>query len=99
MKSNPYLNAAGAAAYIGAVVLFLQFLQSLRQNTPDSPIDGMGAISLLVFSVAVMAFLFFYRPALLLIENKKAEALSFFFKTLAAFGLITAIVFAIVALQ
>jgi hypothetical protein len=36
-----------------------------------------------------MAFLFFYRPAVLLIENKREEAVSFFLKTLGTFGVIT----------
>jgi Na+-transporting methylmalonyl-CoA/oxaloacetate decarboxylase gamma subunit len=54
----------------------------------------MAFLSLLVFSVAVMGFLFFYRPAVLLIENKKKEAVDYFFKTLGAFGAITAIVVA-----
>lgn len=98
MRWRPWVNAGGAAAYIGAVVLLLQFLQT--QNKPDiGPIDGMGALSLLVFSVAVMGFLFFYRPAVLLIDGNKREALAYFFTTLGIFGAITLAVFAFVALQ
>lgn len=99
MKWNPYLNAAGAAGYIGAVVLFMHFIQSLRHDTPDTLLDGMGAISLLVFSAAIMALLFFYQPVLKLIDNKRAEALSYFLKTLAMFGVITIVVLTIVSLQ
>lgn len=96
---NPFLNAAAAAAYIGAVVLFMHFIQSLRHDTPDTLLDGIGVISLFVLSAAVMGFLFFYQPALRLLEQKKAEALSYFLKMLATFGVLTAIVLTLVSLQ
>jgi hypothetical protein len=99
MKWNPFINAAAASAYIGAVALFMQFIQSLRHDTPDTLLDGMGVISLFVFSAAVMAFLFFYEPVRRLIENKKAEAVSYFLKTLGIFGVITIIVLTLVSLQ
>ena len=99
MKWNPFVNAAAAAAYIGAVALFMQFIESLRHDTPDTMIDGMGFISLFVFSVAVMAFLFFYQPAVRLIENKKGEAVSYFLQTLGIFGAITVVVLTLASLQ
>lgn len=99
MKLNPYISAAAAAAYIGLVVLFMRFIESLRHDTPDTYIDGLGVISLFVFSAAAMAFLFFYQPIVMLVENKKAEALSHFLKTLGAFGLLTVVVLALASLQ
>ncbi|MES2994531.1 MAG: hypothetical protein V4681_00645 [Patescibacteria group bacterium] len=99
MKWNPFLNAGAAAAYIGAVALFMQFIESIRHDTPDTMLDGMGFISLFVFSAAVMAFLFFYQPALRLIENKKAEAVSYFLQTLGMFGAITVVVLTLGSLQ
>lgn len=99
MRWNPLLNALAAAAYIGLLVLFLHGMESLRHDTPDTLLDGMGAISLFVFSAAVMAFLFFYQPVLRLIEHKKAEALSYFLKTLGVFGAITVTVLTLVSLQ
>ena len=99
MKWNPFVNAAAAVAYVGAVVLFIHYISSFRHDTPDTLLDGMGFISLFVFSVAVMAFLFFYQPTLILIENKKAEAVSYFLKTLGAFGLVTLVVLTLVSLQ
>lgn len=99
MKWNPLLNAAAAAAYIGLVVLFLRFIESLRHDTPDTLLDGMGMISLFVLSAAVMAFLFFYQPVLRLVEETRGEAVSYFLKTLGIFGLITAAVLALVSLQ
>lgn len=58
MKWNPILNATLAALYISAVALFMRFIESHRHDTPDTLLDSMGVISLLVFSVAIMAFLF-----------------------------------------
>jgi hypothetical protein len=39
-----------------------------------------------------MAFLFFYRPAVLLVQSKRDEAVYFFLKTLGTFGAITVLV-------
>ena len=96
MKWNPFLNATAAALYIVAVALFMQFIESLRHDTPDTLLDSVGMLSLLVLSVAVMAFLFFYQPVRRLIENKRAEAMSYFLKTLGIFGVLTivALIFA-----
>ncbi len=91
MRWNPFLNAAGAAAYIGAIGLLFWYISSIHRDTPDTFLDPIIALSLLVFSAAVMGFLFFYRPLLLLLENKRSEAMSFFMKTLVTFGIITAL--------
>lgn len=99
MRWNPLLNAIGATTYIGAVALLMQFIQSLRHDTPDTPLDGMGVLSLLVFSAAVMALLFFYQPIVLLSENKQKEALLYFLKTLGAFGVITLCLFVLISLR
>ena len=93
MKWNPFLNALGAAAYIWGIALLFYFLETVRGDTPDSFIDPIGALSLLVFSVATMAFLFFYRPVVLLLDGKKEEAVSYFLKTLFSFGALTLLVF------
>lgn len=94
MRWNPLINALAAAAYIGAIAFVMNYISSLRHDTPDTPLDGIAFLSLLVFSASVMAFLFFYRPAMLLIENKKQEALSYFFRTLGVFGVLTAVAIA-----
>ncbi len=97
MKSNPYIHAIAAVAYITGLVTFLRFLETYRSDTPDTILDGIGAISLFVFSAAVMAFLFFYEPVVKLMENKKGEAIAFFLKTLGAFGLITILILVLVS--
>lgn len=91
MKWNPYLNAVGASAYIWAIVLLLNHIARLHHDTPDNAVGTAAALSLMVLSASVMAFLFFYRPVMLLIENKKQEAISFFFKTVLTFALITSL--------
>lgn len=89
-----------AAAYIGGLVQLMHYISSFRRDTPDTLIDGVGALSLFVFSAAVMGFLFFYRPATLLVEGRRPEALSYFLKMLATFGAITLLVVgAVIVLQ
>lgn len=97
MKWNPYVNAVGASAYICLIVLLLQYISSVRGNTPDSIVDPIGAISLLVFSVALMGFLFFYRPVVLLLEHQREAAVEYFLKTLGTFGCITLLVFVVIS--
>ncbi|OIO53494.1 hypothetical protein AUJ46_04820 [Candidatus Peregrinibacteria bacterium CG1_02_54_53] len=89
MRWNPYLNAIGAVAYVWGVGLLIGYISSLHHDTPDNLIGSIAALSLFTFSAAVMGFLFFYRPAALLVENKKEEAVFFFLKTLGTFGVIT----------
>jgi hypothetical protein len=64
-------------------------MSSIRHDIPDTIADSVTAISLVTFSAAVMGFLFFYRPIMLLIEQKKKEAVIFFLKTLGIFGVVT----------
>lgn len=92
MPWNPYIHALAATTYIWGVGFLIHYISSIHHDTPDKFVDPIAALSLLVFSVAVMAFLFFYRPAVLLIENKRKEAVSFFLKTLGAFGVATVLV-------
>ena len=92
MRWNPYLHAIGASAYIWGIGSLIHYISSLHRDTPDNLVGSISAISLVVFSAAVMAFLFFYRPVVLLIENKKDEAVFFFLKTLGVFGAITLLV-------
>jgi hypothetical protein len=99
MKLNPFANAAAAVVYICAVALFMRVIESVRHDTPDTFLDGVGFISLFVFSAAVMAFLFFYQPVVMLSENKKTEAVSHFLKTLGLFGAITMAMLIFVSVQ
>lgn len=97
MRLNPFFNAGIAAAYVWGVEILIHFL-SPPPNTPDTFLTSIIAISLLVFSVALMGFLFFYHPVALMLENKKEEAVSYFLKTLGAFGAIVFVVIVVVSL-
>jgi len=91
MIKNPVINALLAMSYIVALV-------SAVFNSPNdaehvgSIIMPIAILSLLVLSVAVMAYLFFYQPILLFIENKKTEAVHFFLKTVGSFAILTLLV-------
>lgn len=99
MKWSPYINAFIAILYICVIVIFTHFIGKIRHDTPDTIFDGIGALSLFVFSAATMGFLFFYQPVIKLIENKKTEALSYFFKMLTTFGILTIIMLILVSMQ
>jgi hypothetical protein len=94
MSSNPYLNAVYASAYImGVVLLMSRFVDGAADNTILMPIT---MLSLLVLSVSVMAFLFFYLPASMLLEGRRQEALAFFTRMLGTFAAITVLLLATV---
>jgi hypothetical protein len=95
MTTNPYINAALASAYIVLVVFGITTLGKLvGTGIEDTVMAPIMMLSLLVLSVAFMAFTFFYRPVVLLLDGKRSEAVSFFVRTLAAFACITALVIA-----
>lgn len=97
MSANPYINAILASVYIALVVSGINTIGTLVGQGPDETILApIAMLSLLVLSVAVMAFLFFYQPALLLLDGKRNEAVSFFLRTLGAFAGITVLVLAAV---
>lgn len=91
MRANPYLNALIASSYIWGIGLLLSHIARLHHDTPDTTMGSVTAISLVVCSVALMAFLFFYRPVALLIQGKQLEAAAFFLKTLGTFAALTTI--------
>jgi hypothetical protein len=89
---TPLLNALGATCYIGFVIALIQVLTKYGHDKQDTLLIPMFMLSLLVLSVTVMAFLFFYKPLCLYAENKKQEALKFFTTTVLYFS-VTVFVF------
>jgi len=89
--TKPIYNALLAAGYIAILVLSLSQLEHIAPKE-DNILMPMGAISILVLSAAIMGFLFFYQPVILLIENKKAEALSLFLRTVGIFAIIAVLI-------
>lgn len=94
MKYQPIMHAVAAAAYIGALVSLVfngaQLLEGVKGETILFP---MAFLSLFVLSAALMGYLFVYRPVLLIFEGKREEGVRFFLHTVAAFAVITALLF------
>ena len=95
MTKNPYLNAACAALYIVFIVLLITYGPVLVRDKPDTILAPMAILSLLVCSVAFMAYAFFFRPLVMYMEGQKREAVEFFTRTLMTFAAMTALVVAI----
>jgi len=91
MTKKPFFNALIASAYIIVGVLIMTFVSQPMKDKPDTLFTPVVFLSLLTLSVAIMAFLFFYQPLILLIEGKKKDALNFLIKTIGIFGIFTAI--------
>ncbi len=96
MTRNPYVNALYASLYILIFVTGLQ-LTAQSESGQDSFVIPIFMLSLLVLSVATMAYLFFFEPLQLFVDGKRAEAATFFLKTLGTFAGFTSI-FGIIAL-
>lgn len=97
MSRRPFLHAGAASLYIVLVVLCMSAVSSVA-GPEDTIASPMMALSLLVLSVAVMAYLFFYHPVVMLLDGKQEEAAAFFLKTVGAFAVLTAVVAAASAL-
>ncbi|MEK7606284.1 MAG: hypothetical protein AAB458_01675 [Patescibacteria group bacterium] len=85
-KNNPFFNAVGAAVYIAGIVLFIRTVVDATQGSEDTIVIPMMMLSLLVLSVAIMAFLFGYQPLRMYLDGNKQEALTFFAKTVGYFS-------------
>ena len=92
MSRNPYINALLAAAYIVFVVLLITYGPAYVRDKPDTILAPMAMLSLLVFSVALMGYLFFLQPVQMFLDGQKHEAVELFTNTLAVFAVITGIV-------
>jgi len=92
MSRNPYINALLAAAYIVFVVLLITYGPAYVRDKPDTILAPMAMLSLLVFSVALMGYLFFLQPVQMFLDGQKHEAVELFTKTLGAFAVITGFV-------
>lgn len=99
MGISPVYNALAAAAYIVVVGSFMYYAEDLLGPIdPEGPIIAITMLSLLTFSVALMAYLFFYHPVELYLNGRGQDGISFFTKTLAAFAGVTVFFLAILFL-
>ena len=92
MFKSPIINGLSASAYIIFIVSVMTFATQPLKNKPDTFFAPITFLSVLTLSVAVMAFLFFYQPMLLVIEGKKKEAVNLFAKAVGIFAAITAVI-------
>jgi hypothetical protein len=95
MSKNPFLNACAATAYITLVSSLLFWGPQFFGQGKDTVLAPIAMLSLLTFSVAFMAFTFFYQPILLYVEGHTHQAVQLFMRTLAIFAVLTAVAFAL----
>lgn len=90
MDKKPFLNALAAGAYIVLIVFVVDGVTSshMAEKTLLLP---MIMLSLFVLSAAVMGTIFFYRPVVLFLEDRKTEAALFLSRTLGFFAILVAI--------
>jgi len=90
MTKKPFLNALAATVYISIIASAMYYAPNA--NIPENNVMiPIVMLSLLVFSAALMGYLFFYQPVRLLTEGKQKEATKFFLSTIVIFALITAV--------
>ena len=85
MTPNPFYNAGLALLYIAGVVTLIFTIGNLG-GEQESIFIPMSMISLLVLSVAVMGYLFFYTPVTMLLDGKRTEAIRLFWQTVGVFA-------------
>lgn len=90
--NNPFFHALGATAYIVGISAFLFYVPERTFGPEDTVFAPIMMLSLLVLSVAVMGFLFWYEPIRLFAEGQKSAALHFLGKTIVWFAALTAVV-------
>jgi hypothetical protein len=89
MNKKPLYNAILAAGYISILISLINWFTNLPHSPEDNVFMPITMLSLLVLSVALMAYLFFYQPVLLLLDNKRSEAAKLLLTTIAIFAMIT----------
>lgn len=91
MTKNPIVNALCALSYIAVLASLAIYTEPLTQILPLTNVPvvfaPITALSLFVFSAALMGYFFVYQPLLLLLAGEKQQALSFFLKTIGSFAL------------
>lgn len=92
MTTNPFYNAGTAALYIVSLVLIGYYGGSLLP-AEDNVFMPMAALSLFVFSAALMGYLFLYQPIILILSGEQKKGALLFLQTLGIFAGLTATIF------
>lgn len=90
MTKNPLHNALAASAYITIIGLVMNWGTQYAPKE-DTILAPIAIISLFTLSAAVMGYLFCYEPLQLYFDGKKKQAVQLFLKTVAIFGVLTAL--------
>lgn len=95
MTKNPFVNALAAAGYISLIAMFFSYMNSVLMFSDRmlGLIAPILALSLFVFSAALMGYFFLSEPLQLLIGGQKAEAAKLFLATAFSFAAIIAAIF------
>lgn len=91
MTQNPFYNAFLAIAYIITLVSTAILGPRLLGGPEESIFYPMLGLSVFVLSAALMAYLFFYQPVVLLIDGKRQKATKLFLQTVGIFALATVV--------
>lgn len=93
MTKNPFYNAVLAIAYIALLVSGVfygsQYFDGVIKETIFLP---MGFLAVFVLSAALMAYLFFYQPIIMILDGHREEGVTLFLKTVGAFAVATVLV-------
>jgi len=95
VSKNPIINALTASVYIILVVAVMDFVTQPLRNRPDTFFAPIMVLFVLTFSVAVMAYLFFYQPLQFFIDGKRKQAVQLFLQTVGVFGFTTVVLLAL----
>jgi len=93
MTTNPFYNALFAIAYIATLVTSVwlggEHLEGVVQESIFLP---MSALAVLVLSVALMGYLFFYQPVIMLLDGQREKGVKLFLQTVGIFAVATVLV-------
>ncbi len=95
MTKNPLYNALLASGYVVLVISCIFGASQLVGNEAESLLFPIAGLSVFVLSAAVMAYIFFYQPVLMLIDGARQAAVKLFLQTVGIFACITTVIFII----
>lgn len=91
MNKKYFYNPIIAAGYVTLVVTFINLISNMSNPPEENIFMPIAGLSLLVFSVALMGYLFFFEPLVLLIDHKSIEAKKMFLTSITVFAVMAAI--------
>ncbi|MCW1949138.1 MAG: hypothetical protein KIH89_001670 [Candidatus Shapirobacteria bacterium] len=97
MTKNPLINAICATLYITLIGLFMFYGTQLFPQK-DTILTPIAMISLFTLSAAIMGYIFLSQPLILFLDGHQKTAVKLFLQTIAAFAIITLIVFLLIFL-